>query len=123
MKKTFLVFALVLVSLFTFAQLKSTGGLDKNTLVHLSVGIGVGNATGVFVTNPKKRVIIGFIGGTIAGLTKEIYDTKQGNQYGQLHDILATGLGGAVGGVMINLAVRNDRRRRASEKYNKCFKL
>lgn len=121
MKKTFLVLVLVLVSLFTFSQIKSVGGLDKNTLVHFSVGMGVGNSTGVFVTNPKKRVIIGFIGGTIAGLAKEIYDAKQGNQYGQWHDILATGIGGAVGGVMINLAVRNDRRRRASEKYNKCF--
>ena len=123
MKKTFLVFALILVSLFTFAQIKSVGGLDKNTLVHFSVGMGVGNATGIFLTNPKKRIIAGFVGGIVSGFVKEMYDTKQGNQYGQWHDILATGLGGSVGGVMINLAVRNDRRRRVSEKYNKCFKL
>lgn len=102
------------------SQIRFQGGLDNNTLVHFSVGMGVGNGVGIFAKTPKQRILYGFAAGSLVGLAKELHDTKKGNQYGQVHDIIATAVGGAVGGLIINWATRNDREHKKKEKLNKC---
>lgn len=82
--------------------------------------MGVGNGVGIFAKTPKQRILYGFAAGSLVGLAKELHDTKKGNQYGQAHDILATAVGGAIGGMIINWATKRDREYRKREKYSKC---
>lgn len=111
MKK--LIFAsLVLISSVRAQQ------LDNNTLVHFSVGVGVGNGLGIFAKNPEHRFFIGMAGGFVAGMGKEIYDVQKGNQ-AQFQDILATALGGATGAMMTNWAIKRASKKK-KEKIEKC---
>jgi uncharacterized protein YfiM (DUF2279 family) len=115
-----LLLALLLMPVITDAQFRWDGKLDNNTLVHAGVGVATGNAIGIFTNTPKQRVVYGFLGAALVGLGKEVTDMNKGNQYGQIHDVLATAIGGAIGGVMVNWAVKRSNNYKAKEKIYKC---
>ena len=107
MKKYF-VLAGLLLTFSSKAQMR-WDKMDNNTIVHFSVGMGVGNAAGIFGNTPKQRVIFGLTSGALAGYAKERYDMSKGNQYGQWHDIISTAVGGVVGAMMVNWAVKRSK--------------
>lgn len=120
MKKYFVLAALLIT--FTSQAQWRMDRLDNNTLVHFSVGVGVGNAAAIFGSTPKQRVIFGAVSGTAMGVAKEIYDNRQGNQYAQVHDVISTAVGGVVGAMMVNWAIkRNEQyKKRRVYRYKKC---
>lgn len=120
MRKLF-VLAALLVTFTPQAQWRMDN-LDNNTLVHASVGVGVGNAAAIFGKTPKQRFVFGLVSGTVAGIAKEVYDTRQGNQYAQTFDVAATAAGGAIGAMMVNWAIkRNEKSKKKKKyKYKKC---
>jgi uncharacterized protein YfiM (DUF2279 family) len=118
MKKA--IFVLLILPVMSKAQLRWEGKLDNNTMVHAGVGVATGNAIGIFANTPKQRVAYGFIGGALVGLGKEMVDMRKGNQYGQIHDVLATAVGGAIGGVMVNWAVKRSKNYKRKERVYKC---
>ena len=115
MRKLF-VLAVLLITFTSQAQWR-TDKLDNNTLVHLSVGVGTGNAAAIFGSTPKQRFIFGLTAGTIAGIAKEIYDNRQGNQYAQTFDVAATAAGGVIGAMMVNWAIKRNEKSKEKRKY------
>jgi len=107
MKKYF-VLAALLLTFSSKAQMR-WDKMDNNTIVHFSVGVGIGNGVGIFGNTPKQRVIMGFASGALAGYAKERYDMSKGNQYGQWHDIISTAVGGVVGAMMVNWAIKRSK--------------
>lgn len=84
--------------------------LDNNTLVHFSVGMGTGSGSAIFVNSTRDRLYAGLFTGLLVGASKEFYDSRSGTQYFQWHDMIATGLGGLVGGWMIDYAIKRNRK-------------
>lgn len=119
MRKLF-VLAALLVTFTSQAQWRMDN-LDNNTLIHASVGVGVGNAAAIFGKTPKQRFVFGLVSGIVAGITKEVYDSRQG-QYAQTFDVAATAAGGVVGAMMVNWAIkRNEKyKKRKIYRYRKC---
>jgi hypothetical protein len=96
------------------------GKMDNNTIVHFSVGLGVGNGVGIFGNTPKQRVILGFVSGALVGYAKERYDISKGNQYGQWHDVISTAAGGVIGGMMVNWAAKRNENYKVRTRFDKC---
>lgn len=96
--------------------------LDNNTLIHLSVGMGIGNAAGIFGNTPKQRILFGAVSGATVGMAKEIYDTRNKNQYAQVHDVISTTVGGVIGALMVNWAVKRHDKYKETRmyRYRKC---
>ncbi len=115
MRKYF-VLAALLVTFTSQAQWR-TDKLDNNTLIHASVGVGVGNAAAIFGKTPKQRFVFGLVSGTVAGIVKEVYDNRQGNQYAQTFDVAATAAGGAIGAMMVNWAIKRNEKSKEKKKY------
>lgn len=116
MKKYF-VLAALLLTFNSKAQMR-WDKLDNNTIVHFSVGMGVGNGVGIFGNTPKQRVVMGFVSGALVGYAKERYDINKGGQYGQWHDIISTAVGGVVGGMMVNWAVKRSKKYTPKHKFD-----
>lgn len=112
---SFTVF-MVIISISSLAQWRFEK-LDNNTLVHFSVGVGAGNAAGIFANTPKQRILFGAVSGTAIGIAKELHDNRKGNQYAQVHDVLATAVGGVVGSMMVNWAIKRNSRHKEKVKY------
>ncbi len=115
MRKLF-VLAALLVTFTSQAQWRMDK-LDNNTLVHFSVGMGAGNAVAIFGNTPKQRVLFGFASGTTIGIAKELYDNRKGSQYAQVHDVISTAVGGAVGAMMVNWAIKRNEKSKEKKKY------
>ena len=116
MKKYF-VLAGLLLTFNSKAQMR-WDKMDNNTIVHFSVGVGVGNGVGIFGNTPKQRVVMGFISGALVGYAKERYDISKGTQYGQWHDIISTAVGGVIGGMMVNWAVKRSKNYSPKRKFD-----
>jgi uncharacterized protein YfiM (DUF2279 family) len=116
MKKYF-VLAALLLTFSSKAQMR-WDKMDNNTIVHFSVGIGTGNAVGIFGNTPKQRVIFGLTSGALVGYAKERYDMSKGTQYGQWHDVLSTAVGGVVGAMMVNWAVKRSKNYTPKNKFD-----
>ena len=119
MKRFFLLSALLLTIFSSKAQMK-WDKIDNNTIVHFSVGMGVGNSVGIFGNTPKQRIIFGFVSGALVGYAKERYDMSKGNQYGQWHDVISTAAGGVIGGMMVNWAAKRSGNYKAKVRLDKC---
>ncbi len=120
MKKLFVLAALLIT--FTSQAQWRMDKLDNNTLVHFSVGVGAGNAAAIFGSTPKQRILFGATSGIVVGIAKELYDNRQGNQYAQINDVIATATGGVIGAMMVNWAIkRNEQHKeRRMYRYRKC---
>ena len=110
---------LIIASLVLVSYVKAQR-LDNNTLIHYSVGIGVGNGLGIFAKNPEHRFFVGLAGGFVVGLGKELYDSQIKKNQTQFHDIVATALGGATGAMMTNWAIKRAINRKSRERLEKC---
>lgn len=118
MRKLFILAALLIT--FTSQAQWRIDRLDNNTLVHISVGVNVGNITSTFGYTPKQRIILGFTSGTIIGLTKEIYDINKG-QYAQVYDVMSTAAGGVLGAMMVNWIIKRNKQKVLSKTSNNFY--
>lgn len=94
--------------------------LDNNSIVHFSVGIGIGNISSTLGKTPKQRILISAVSGTAIGISKELYDQKRGAQHGQVYDVITTAAGSVVGALIVNYAVRRTRKAFPREKKERC---
>lgn len=113
------ILVLLLITSSLSAQWKMDK-LDNNSIVHFSVGIGIGNISSTLGKTPKQRILIAAISGTAIGISKELYDQKRGGQYGQVNDVLTTAAGSVVGALIVNYAVRRTRNTSPKEKKERC---
>lgn len=92
--------ALIVASLLLSLEMRAQKLIPYDKLLHFSVGFYIGNATGLVVNNPTKRLVYATGLGMLAGSIKEIRDY---NTYGRAdyRDVLATTAGSVAGALLI----------------------
>jgi uncharacterized protein YfiM (DUF2279 family) len=105
-----LLFIVVFLAICFLSLPSRAQKLDNNTLIHFSVGMGVGSGSSIFVNSTRDRLAVGLFTGLVVGATKEFHDSRKKTEYFQWHDMVSTGLGGLLGGWMIDYAIKRNRR-------------
>lgn len=93
----------ILILFTTFA----TAQIQHDKVLHFGTGAVIGS-TAYFIaydiTKSKNKAFMASIGSSLlAGLAKELYDSRKGGTGFDNNDLLATGLGGLTIGITINI--------------------
>jgi putative lipoprotein len=96
-----------IIATLLFSAIATAQGIQKDKVMHFVAGAVVGSASYVVaydITHDKtKALIASTVMSILAGVGKELIDSRKGGTGFNNQDIVATGLGGLTIGVTINL--------------------
>lgn len=88
--------------------------LDYSSLNHCTAGIVIGSVSSSFIGSTNgQRIIVGAFSGTIVGVLKEVKDNMECPKSGNFGDLLCTTVGGVVGAVIVNTAIKRNEKRKS----------
>lgn len=97
---------------------------DKD--VHYLSGINISNSVGITYYlakpyKPFKACLVGFVAGSLAGLGKEIYDSRKGGSGFDAEDLKVTVWGSLVGSVILRIGIHEFYGKKRTILYNQYF--
>lgn len=99
-------FVLIILLLFSFNLYSQT---QQNKLLYFGVGYGVSSAL-ILVSKKndyKYPYFMGFVGGTLTGMTKQLYDSYVTNGSINGLDVLSSTLGSGIACLTLRISIKN----------------